>query len=85
MLSNHCHENDEFYLMQQRIEARRFSAELEEEKIRMQIKLLEMDIEANEAMIKRARRDDTTSLVMVFLTGLVVGIFAYFLYMNLGL
>lgn len=85
MLSNHCHENDEFYLMQQRIEARRFSAELEEEKIRMQIKLLEMDIEANQAMIDRAKRDDTTSLVMVFLTGLVVGIFAYFLYMNLGL
>lgn len=51
----------------------------------METELLEMDIEANEAMIKRARRDDTTSLVMTFLTGFMVGIFAYFLYINLGL
>lgn len=84
MLSNHCHENDEFYLMQQRIEARRFSADLEEEKIRMQIKLLEMDIEANQAMIDRAKRDDKTSWVMTFLTGFALGIVGCFLYMISG-
>lgn len=52
---------------------------------RMKNELLEMDIAMGKAINERARRDSTTNLVMVFLTGFIVGVFAYFLYINLGL
>lgn len=64
--------------------AKSFRSELEEERIKMQIKLLEMDIEANQAMIDRANRDDKTSWVMTFLTGFALGIVGCFLYMISG-
>lgn len=52
---------------------------------RMETELLEMDIVMGNAINQRARRDSTTNLVMTFLTGFMVGVFAYFLYINLGL
>lgn len=54
------------------------------EKIKMQIKLLEMDIEAYQVMIERARHEGTTNLIMVFLTGFALGIVCCFLYMASG-
>lgn len=51
----------------------------------METELLEMDIVTGKAINERARRDSTTNLVMTFLTGFMVGVFAYFLYINLGL
>lgn len=64
--------------------AKRFAGAIEED-AQIETELFEMNIAMGKAINQRARRDSTTNLVMTFLTGFMVGVFAYFLYINLGL